>query len=257
MRQSWRDIGATSGPVVFLLIAIASFPSVALGSSTGELTRVQVSANWTHGSLAGTAARLSGCVRPPEGGPGSLPPKQPQSAPWECGWIAYATVGPGSSPGDCASPDRRLAALGPGVQLLWSSEELLAPGSAAFDLPDVNLEFGEAAPLLCLSAVEAVAEGLVCTDDVESDCPAYAIWHQHFQLAGQLLHPESQSIAAAPTAGIVGSAASHPSPPCRKPKLRRRQTSGRHTGRATTSVKRRTAVKVRKGRCTGARRTNP
>jgi len=246
-----RHVGATSGMVIFLLAVVASFPGIALGSSTGELTRVQVSADWAHGSLAGTAVRLDGCVQPPDEDSGeepSIPPKQPQSPPWECGWIAYATAGPGSSSSDCASPTRRLSTLGPGVQLLWSSEELTAAGTTAFDLTDVGLVYGEAAPLLCLSAVEAVAEAVDCTDEVESNCPPYAIVHRHLQLASRLLRPEAQSLseAALPAASSPNRQGRRP---CRRVRLRRPHPARRHIARAAIAARGHAASKVRKGRC--------
>jgi hypothetical protein len=238
-----QNVGVTAAVVAFLLAVVASFPGIALGSSTGELTRVQVSADWLHGSFAGTATRLNACVPPPDEGPGSgpgspVPPKQPQSAPWKCGWIAYATVGPGSSLNDCASAGRRLSTLGPGVQLLWSGEELTAPGSAPFDLTGVSLLYGEAAPLLCLSAVESVAEAVNCADDLETDCPPYAIVHRHLQLAAQLLQPESLSSggAALPTTSR-GSHHPHGRRLCHKSKLRRRHPAGRHAGRKGKCVR--------------------
>jgi hypothetical protein len=111
-----------------------------------------------------------------------------------CGWIPYATVGPGTSQADCSSAGRRLDSLGQGVQLVWEGKEIGGPGSAGYDLQDVQLENGPNSPLLCLSAVEAVAESIMCAAEElpgGATCPPYVVEHVYYQLDSALLEPPS------------------------------------------------------------------
>lgn len=180
------------GIAVALAALVCSLtPAAASGSSSGEVTRAEVDAEWTSASIAGVAVRTNDCVQGstgPKPGPGEEPPpppKLPNSPPWECGWIPYATVGHGSSLEDCSSPSRRWNSIGAGVQVVWVGPELKASGSAEFDLAEVDLEHGSAAPLLCLSAVEAVREGVACAPEVS--CPPYAVVHTVYSLGAAKL----------------------------------------------------------------------
>lgn len=184
-----------------LTLLWALTPAVANGSSGGEITRTEVNPAWTAASLAGVAIRATGCPpnpappKPPppdeevlfskEGLQSPPPPIQPESEPWECGWIAYATLGPGQLPSDCSSPSRRFGSLGEEVQLVWKSTELKGTGAATFDLGEVVLQHGPTAPLLCLAAVEAVPEGIGCAP--ERVCPPYGIVHAYYQLDSAVL----------------------------------------------------------------------
>lgn len=169
-----------------LLLLAAQAPAVASGASSGEITRAHVTPDWAMASVAGVAVRSSGCIFPPEEPPAPEkelpPPILPDSPPWTCGWIPYLTAGPGSSPSDCLTSSRRLDSLGPGVQLVWVGPEQKQAGSAAFDYAGIGLEQGSAAPLLCLAAVEAVEEGVVCPAEEGFPCPPYAIVHRTHQL---------------------------------------------------------------------------
>lgn len=187
------------GAGVPLLLFTCVLTPGAADASVGEITRAQVTAGWTSASIAGVATRISGCQAPPgqpKSGPGEEPPPppiQPDSPPWTCGWIPYATLGPGSSPGDCSSPSRQWGASEGGVQLVWVGPELKSPGSVPFDLGNVSLTLGSSAPLLCLSAVEAVAEGVVCAAEVGHSCPPHAVVHRTYQLDSAVLQIVSPS----------------------------------------------------------------
>jgi hypothetical protein len=208
----WGRVGDRGlAAVVAVTFIFGCLPAYAAAESIGEISRAQPSDNWSTVSVAGTASRLNGCIEPPEGPKpkeppegeeseeGAVdprPPKQPSGPPWKCGWIAFATVGPGSSISDCASASRRWDALGQGVQLIWTSGELGGSGSVAFDLGAVALQYGPAAPLMCLSAVESVPEGPMCKEGKFGPCPPYAIVHVQYQLAAALL--ESSSVPPRP-----------------------------------------------------------
>ena len=166
--------------MVACVVTLALFsPSGAAASSSGEITRAEVSADWATASFAGSAASSTSCnprgPKPPEGEWGFDwgPPILPDSPPWECGWIPFATIGPGTSLVDCSAEGRRWNSIGEGVQLVWSGAERVGGGSASFDLDGVALTYGSQTPLLCLAAVEAV-EGVVCQAE---GCPEYAILH--------------------------------------------------------------------------------
>jgi hypothetical protein len=74
-----------------------------------------------------------------------------------CGWIPYATIGPGVSKSECAAPDRRWSSLGEGVTLaLWGGETGGAE-AVVFDFPGIWLDAQDR--LLCLAAVEVTEAG--------------------------------------------------------------------------------------------------
>jgi len=217
MRGRARVGGGVTAALVVLFVLPA--PGIASASSSGTITRAQVSADRTQANVAGTATRANSCEERPEESPelpeepeGELlppgwqsPPIQPESPPWECGWIAYATVGPGSSPADCDSPSRSLSSIGSGVQLIWSSEELTGPGSRGFDLEGLQLEYGSAAPLLCLAAVESVFDEEIECEEGGEPCPPYAVRHRTYQLDSALLEPPTpvSKSEEAPTSGSL------------------------------------------------------
>lgn len=225
----------------------AVLPAGALAFSSGEITRATTMPDWGSASLAGIAERTHYCdheegPEPPAGGTGeSPPPRQPESAPWACGWIPYVTLGPGSSQSDCAAPTRRLGTLGPGVQLVWLGPELKGPGSVAFDLRDVGLEHGAAAPLACLSVVEAVREDVICPED-GSPCPPYAIVHRHDQLDSALVEVTSSTQNAAGS----GPNTLDP-PPCRRARQGIRRPQRRHKGALVARVSRSKVAKRGRG----------
>lgn len=231
------------------VLALLLVPSGALASSSGEIARAEASLDWATASIAGEATRSNGCIRPPNEGPDKEKeepndkgpaPTPPTSAPYECGWIPLATIGPGSSPEDCSAPARRLGSIGAGVQLAWVGSELKGAGSAAFDLPSYVLQHGAAGPLLCLSAVETVFEATACIPEI--DCSGYGMLHRTYQLDSALLE------VIAPPALQTQMAPASPGPSCGKPGKRHR----RSIRRAGIGIGAATAVSVkakRVGRC--------
>jgi hypothetical protein len=214
MRSVGRRVCIGLVAAALMLFALQAAPSLASGpSSSGEISRAQVSPDWTMASIAGVASRTNECVEPPEEpeppeGPepgessGPTPPIEPESPPQMCGWIPYATVGPGTSQADCSSAGRRLDSLGQGVQLVWEGKEIGGPGSAGYDLQDVQLENGPNGPLLCLSAVEAVVESLMCEVEEEGGTCPYVVEHAYYQLDSALLEPATPSVSPATTSAL-------------------------------------------------------
>jgi hypothetical protein len=110
---------------------------------SGEITRAQANAAWTVGYIAGTFTS-GDCVM-------ALAPAS------YCGWIPYATIGPGVSKSECTAPDRQWSSLGEGVALaLWGGETGGAE-AAVFDFPGIWLDGQDR--LLCLAAVEVTEAG--------------------------------------------------------------------------------------------------
>jgi hypothetical protein len=193
-------------------------PAAASGHSNGEISWAGVDAQWTFASIAGAAERTHGCSVPVPGKPDPWepePPLPPSSPPWTCGWIPYVTSGPGSSVEDCSALDRRLGSLGEGIQLIWAGPELMSVGTAEFDLENVPLEGGADAPLLCLSAVEAVLARRVCIPEIK--CPPVIV-HEVTVLDAALLEisatrpPDGSVPGDSADAGPVPESSSNTSP---------------------------------------------
>lgn len=211
------------------------FPAGAAATVEGQITGAVADPAWSFGSFAGEVDQASGCVEAPEA-PGSSDP--PQAA---CGWTPFATVGPGSSPGDCSSPGRRWKSIGPGVQLVWLGDEGDGSGSQAFDLTGVALNYGAAAPLLCLSAVEPVLESVECQEG-ETTCPPYKIVNRYRQLDAATISaeeapaedPSSAPLVVSPVTSVVSQVPGvFPPAPCARPNRKARQD--RRKGRAAVS----------------------
>jgi hypothetical protein len=179
---------------IFAMVAML-LPASAIAAVSGQITRSEATQNWVSASIAGSATQTVGCVEDPEE-PGSPPP--PSGA---CDWVAYATVGPGDSIADCSSPGRRLESIGPGVQLVWEGEELKGVGTASFDLANVALAYGSAAPLLCLSVVEAVRETVQCPEG-EEECPPYGIGYRNRDVDAALLVAPPPTGESPPPGGL-------------------------------------------------------
>lgn len=232
--------------VFAVLAATLFFASAAQAVSVGEIVRAEASSDWSTASFELRGERTHGCQTPPSGPPsgpgGAPPPPTPESEPWQCGWILYATVGPGTQPSDCSSSGRRRSAIGPGVQLVWSGPELSASGSVSANLSSVALSYGSSAPLLCLSAVEAVAEPVVCPQGGGISCPDYGIVHRYVQLDAEVLTPQQatapSSSSPAPAESTVAVQRGPGSKPCRKPARKSARFFRRGSGGAgvTSSV---------------------
>ena len=102
------------------------------------------------------------------------------------------------------------------MQLVWVGSELRAGGTVPFDLADVALEHGAAAPLLCLSAVEAKVMMVATTCAPEVACSPYRVVHQTYSLDAASL--EVPRAAESPASEL---------PPCAKHKQRRHKGSAR------------------------------
>lgn len=122
----------------------------------GEITRATATADGTWGDIAGSATwdGCAGLVAPPS----SFIAPEEATPPFRCARIPYATLGPGSSESECASPDRDWPGLGEGVSLAYWGGQLGDPGVARFDFPGVWLD-GEPGQLLCLFAIEIAPTG--------------------------------------------------------------------------------------------------
>ncbi len=227
--------------LILALALLAALPAAAHGAS-GTITRAEASADWAHGSVAGIVYRTVECLSvsssPGPSKPDPHPPEWESPPPAEyfspCAWIPYATVGPGTSQADCSSPGRSLNSPGEGVQVVWSGSERTGVGSAAFDLASIPLDHGAAAPLLCLSVIEAAAQAVICIAVVPSPCPPYAIVGRAYQLDSALLatgRPPESPVEAAPSEPLVGSP--QRVEPANPRKARRcRPKSGRRRGSA-------------------------
>jgi hypothetical protein len=210
-----------------LVVAMLSTDS-AFGSS-GEITQAQASSDWSHASIAGIVYRTDACVDQPAP---TLPPWDPELAePPEyfprCGWIPYATLGPAAPEDDCSSSARRWPTIGEGVQIVWEGGERTGVGSAPFELPEVPLQYGSDAPLLCLSVVEAAVEGIFCVQIVGFPCPPFAIVPRRYQLDSALLSVQPQ-VPGAPGSGSPPGAEQKPSlhrRHCRRRRQRAEQKS--------------------------------
>lgn len=238
------------------LLAVAVLIPADANASTGNIAVASASSDWSSASIAGAVYRTTECVEPPDYQSPPRPPGWPEPEPSLppppeyfslCAWIPYATVGPGD---DCASPERRWPAKGSKVQVVWSGGERTGVGSAAFDLPDVALELGMDASLLCLSVVEAAAEGIACVQIIPSPCPPYVIVGRSYQLDSALLEAASAvasppSIPPAEEALEVQATAAGVARP-----TKRRCRKNRHGTRRKAAVKLKAG---RKSRC-GARR---
>jgi hypothetical protein len=233
--------------------------------ATGEIAVAEVDPGWGQATLAGMVHRTIGCLsfpqppkRPEEPeGPGS-PPEWPGGSypePWEvfsrCAWIPYATLGPAEK--DCSSPDRHWLKPATGVQLIWSGGERTGAGSAQFDLADLPLEYRAAAPLLCLSVVEAAMEPVVCVAVYPSSCPPYGLVGRPFQLDSATLQvrstgggsPQTEPMAPAEGVGSLPSIepGSQPGAVAQRPRKRCRK------GKAKAGARRSRSQSGRSGRC--------
>lgn len=232
--------GCVRGAVIGLL-AVAMLPPPSASASAGRIATASASFDWSSARISGAVYRTIECLKPPEyprppTSPGWLEP-EPSPPPPEyfslCAWIPYVTVGPAD---DCASPERRWLTGGSKVQVVWSGGERTGVGSAAFDLPDVALEFGADGPLLCLSVIEAAAEGIVCVQVVPSPCPPYAIVGRSYPLDSALLEP----VPASPNVPVAETEV--------QPAVIIDRPLKRHCRRSRVRAKRGAGVKLKAGR---------
>jgi hypothetical protein len=136
-RASGQIRGKSRASALSALTAALLAPAAALGSA-GEITRAFADADWTRGDIA-TMVSWSACTD--------------STRPSDCAWIPYATIGPGASESECASPDRDWPDLGEGVVLAFWDGEHKGPGTSKYESPMVSLR-GLPGQLLCLFAIE-------------------------------------------------------------------------------------------------------
>jgi len=215
-----------------LLVATcwAALSASAASASNGEITRAEATAGWTQASIAGTV-EWTGCEHWVEWEPdeweiwpfedyGELleilePPEFGEEFPLQyCGWLPYATVGPGSEPSDCASDDRDLFKLGAGVDLVWEGEagtslQQIFFETTSFDEMEVPLSDPDNR-LVCLSMVEAAPEPafVVCPQVEGVLCPQFVIAEFRHEIASAVLtcvDPKTKNQGSCTAGGHCGS----------------------------------------------------
>jgi|SRR6187402_2311879 len=213
--------GRFSGVIACAFAGLAiAVPAGAAASSSGEITRAQVSPDWTTAGIAGSASSACPTLPEPKLPPEPEPPWEEEPVPepwvsdWACSWTVFATVGPGASLGDCESSGRRLGSLGAGVQLLWMSPPASTSGHADFDLYPVALQHGASSPLLCLSAREAVP--------VEGPCLPKG---KCFYESAEVTRPLDFVLLAPPTTAQPQTSPAPSRAPCKKRRQRLRRSS--------------------------------
>ncbi len=140
--------------VVVAMLVFATLSVDSTFASSGEITAVQASGDWTQARIAGRVVWTEACEPWPD-----LPSEPTATPEWTCSeWIPYATLAPESLEADCSSPDRNLPGIGDRIQIVWTGDEGSGVGSAGFDLPEVPLQSGAGPLLLCLSATETLTE---------------------------------------------------------------------------------------------------
>jgi len=149
-----------------MALACLASPAAYAAPANGEFTRAEANADWTLGSVAGSAA-WSGCQFESE------PPWYELKYPWyepsretwsvreECRLQAFATIGPGSGQSDCSVQERHWPHSGDQLALAWTSDETRGSGSASFDVSAVPLS-GAPGELACLSLLETYLERPAC-----------------------------------------------------------------------------------------------
>jgi hypothetical protein len=97
---------------------------------------------------------------------------------------------------------------------VWAGSELKEAGSATFDIGEVPLQHGDAAPLLCLSAVETDYATKMCVPEI--DCSGFGYFHRTHQLDAALLEvvTEPPPLAQSQSPSPAGDE------PCKKPRKR-------------------------------------
>ena len=145
----------------FAVLALALVGPAGAAGSSGEFTRAEANADWSLGSIAGSIT-WTGCGDGLDGGlvvePGS------------CQWLAYATIGPGSDPLECASSERRWPELGEGISVVWPSGH---PSFGVLSLESSGVPLvGGADQLACLSVIESYDARPSCWDE-SVICPQF------------------------------------------------------------------------------------
>jgi len=171
-----------------LLVALALQPANALASSS-EITRAEANANWTLGSVAGSAS-WGGC----EYG-GQIPSGSVISS--GCSLQPYVTIGTS----ECSSDERGWPHSNDKLALAWPGPDGAGGGSASFDVSDVSLS-GEAGQLACLTLLETYEARPYCQLYPEPGvaCPMWILDVQNPVVLGEApLTQDSTSAEKPPT----------------------------------------------------------
>lgn len=195
------------------VVALATaLPAGTAAASSGEITRAEATAGWTQASIAGTV-EWTGCEHWVEWEPNQWelefpgdyhelleslePPRFAEYGeffPFQyCGWLPYATVGPGSEPSDCESDDRDLFGLGAEVDLVWEGEPSTSWQQIFFETASFDETEGPLSNpnnrLACLSIIEVAPkpEAVVCVEEVGVICPPFVIAKFRHEVASALL----------------------------------------------------------------------
>lgn len=231
-RRADISVGLVAAVVLCLWAPASSF-----GSASGEIFH----AVGEEGAVSsGGGVEWEGCDhRVPPTPPRPPTPPYPPGYPWEvgpyvvvspsppyCGWIPFATIGPGSSEADCSSADRaRPDELGEDVRLVWLGEEQRALGSQEFDASALSAS-EETDRLVCLSLIEIAPVAVVCPMIVGIDCPPFVMAEFSHELDAALVewrHPASNeegtddSGSSPASGGTPPSPAGSPGPPVSDP----------------------------------------
>lgn len=245
----------------FALVVLAGVSSAGASAAwSGDITRAAANENRVSASIAGMI-EWTGCEHWVTRGPREDSYESPH-----CGWLAYATLGPGSESSDCETHDRDLAHLGGEVTLIWQGEEEVRYerdflGFATFDKTSVPLSGSNR--LVCLSIIEAAPEYALtfCPAQIGFPCPWFETLKFQHEVASALLatldfeDPESEpepggdeapesrpsagegsSLSASP--GTQGSAGATPAPPA-LPHVRTKRRSRCQSGKRQRTARHR------------------
>jgi hypothetical protein len=130
------------------VLSTMALPVASAQASSGEFTRAEANADWTLGSVAGSA-QWDNCEFEE---PGWV--NETELIPGHCGLQAFVTIGPDSGQSGCSAPERQWPHSSEQLALAWASEEIGWSGSASFDRSEISLS-GVADQLACLSLLES------------------------------------------------------------------------------------------------------
>jgi hypothetical protein len=159
-----RELGILLAVASLCVACAAPTPAAASGFFDGQASgSATASPDWSNGSFSGSVEGAHQC---PNVHVDVFDPEFELLGPPEyvgyCGWIPFATVGPGDGPEDCSKPGRYLPDdLGAGVVLVWLGDEHRGRDADGFDVAGVALN-GFAEPLLCISVVLIQYEPRLC-----------------------------------------------------------------------------------------------
>lgn len=203
--------------------AITAIVAPSATASSGEITKELANPEGTEAEIAGSVS-WTGCTHTvPYEHIIHVPPMPGQEGPWlpvyrgypapYCGWLPFATVGPGQEESDCLAQGRRdPGSLGQEVALVWSASERRDLGQEDFDVTGVPLGQGQ---LVCLSAIEvAPSRDFVCAFYVGFECPPYVMARFPVTFASASIETDSNALSDPSPGGppVGGSSTGGPGP---------------------------------------------